>query len=166
MTVLGAVPANVTRVAALKTAPVLQLPLLLLHVLVFVVFLLLDPAGQTRGEDREATDQSSKLTLNHHSSDKQRSKPRLFSSILHLGYSRAQKASADFSPVFFQPTHRQPASLRTVLHVVSDLPADPAASVVGRQLAVCQHLGVKEVVLQQKTARSGSPLVSEPPNHG
>lgn len=70
-----------TRVAALKTAPVLQLPLLLLHVLVFVVFLLLDPAGQTRGEDREATDQSSKLTL---------------------GYSRAQKASADFSPVLFQ----------------------------------------------------------------
>lgn len=48
----------------------------------------------------------------------------------------------------------QPASLRAVLHVMSDLPADPAASVVGRQLAVCQHLRVKEVVLQQSTTET------------
>lgn len=34
---------------------------------------------------------------------------------------------------------------------MSDLPADPAAPVVGRQLAIGQHLGVKEVVLQQNT---------------
>lgn len=49
---------------------------------------------------------------------------------------------------------------------MADLPADPAASVVGRQLAVGQHLGVKEVVLQQKTVSSGSPLVPEPPDRG
>lgn len=38
--------------------------------------------------------------------------------------------------------------LGTVLHVVADLPTDPAAPVVGRQLSVRQHLGVEEVVLQ------------------
>ena len=43
----------------------------------------------------------------------------------------------------------QPASFWTVFHVMSNLPTDPAASVIGRQLAICQHLGVKEVVLQQ-----------------
>lgn len=46
-----------------------------------------------------------------------------------------------------------PASLWTVFHVVSNLPANPAAAIVGRQLAVCQHLGVKEVVLWQKTRK-------------
>lgn len=46
---------------------------------------------------------------------------------------------------------RQPASLWTVLHVMSNLAADPAASVIRSQLAVCQHLRVKEVVLQQNT---------------
>lgn len=45
---------------------------------------------------------------------------------------------------------RLPASLWTVFHVVSDLPADPAAAIVGGQLAVRQHLGVKEVVLRRK----------------
>lgn len=34
---------------------------------------------------------------------------------------------------------------------MSNLPADPAAPVIGRQLAVSQHLRVKEVVLQQHT---------------
>lgn len=45
-------------------------------------------------------------------------------------------------------TRGQPASLGTVLHVMSNLPADSAAPVVGRQLAVRQHLRVEEVLLQ------------------
>lgn len=34
---------------------------------------------------------------------------------------------------------------------MSNLPADPAAAIVGGQLAIGQHLGVKEVVLRKKT---------------
>lgn len=44
--VLGTVPPDVTRVTALKTAPVFQLPLVLFHVLIFVRFLLLDSVAQ------------------------------------------------------------------------------------------------------------------------
>lgn len=49
---------------------------------------------------------------------------------------------------------------------MSDLPADPAAAVVGSQLAICQHLGVEEVVLRRNTVGSVSPGLSEPLNHG
>lgn len=52
----------------------------------------------------------------------------------------------------------QPASLWTVLHVMSNLPADSAAPVVGRQLAVRQNLRVKEVVLQQSTKEAADIL--------
>lgn len=46
-----------------------------------------------------------------------------------------------------------PAPLWTVLHVMSNLAADPAAAIVGGQLAIGQHLGVKEVVLRHKTPK-------------
>lgn len=48
---------------------------------------------------------------------------------------------------------------------MSDLPADPAAPVVGRQLAVCQHLRVKEVVLQQNTNGNSRQFRKVPPRH-
>lgn len=44
--VLRTIPPDVTRVAALKTAPVFQLPLVLFDVLIFVRFLLLDSVAQ------------------------------------------------------------------------------------------------------------------------
>lgn len=136
MAVLRTVPPHVPRVPALEAAPVLQLPLVLLHVFVFVVLLLLDPEGQTRGWVNSVNRVQGWFR----------------------GCWRPLKGSRSLlsSP---------PASLWTVLHVVSNLPADPAASVVGRQLAVCQHLGVKEVVLQQKTVSSCSPLGPDPPDH-
>lgn len=34
---------------------------------------------------------------------------------------------------------------------MSNLPTDPTAPVIGRQLTICQHLWVKEIVLQQNT---------------
>lgn len=43
VTILGTVPPYVTHVPALETTSVLRLPLLLFYVLVFVVFLLLNP---------------------------------------------------------------------------------------------------------------------------
>lgn len=54
MAVFGTVPAYVTHVPTLETSPVLRLPLLLFNVLVFVIFLLLNPGreqvqGTTRG---------------------------------------------------------------------------------------------------------------------
>lgn len=54
---LGAVPSNVAHVAALETAAVLGLPLVLLRVLVLVVLLLLHSAQKNKVEEQQSPGQ-------------------------------------------------------------------------------------------------------------
>lgn len=75
--------------------------------------------------------------------------PRPSSFICHVFITSQDSPGSVAIEVIPWKTTVQPASLRAVLHVMPDLPADPAAPVVGRQLAVCQHLRIKEVLLQQ-----------------
>lgn len=123
VTVLGTVSPHVTRVPTLKTAPVLRLPLLLFDVVIFVVFFLLHPGRKSYVVSKNDKQKSILMSKKHHRGD---CAALLIASRLFCSFVAQRRG--------------QPAPLGTVLHVMSDLPADPAAPVVRGQLAVCQHL--------------------------
>ncbi len=52
--------------------------------------------------------------------------------------------------IFSACVNSAPAPLWAVLHVVTDLPADPTAAVIRSQFTVRQHLRVKEVILTER----------------